>query len=402
MDQPTATSDSTLLPPPPIPQRMAMATVRCRAVCALAVLALLCGCCSTVCEEVAPTIPDAVGKVWLQVEVSCRRTDEELRWRLSGETVWQTCATVTEENVELLKKDCGWLCDSAAAMYNDSNCAVACATAAAGSDAVAFAMRFATDGKSDLYKRAVNASSRGTSLSGNPGICTSKATDQTTAEPTVKAPDRVGAAPTQQLQKGQHASQDAGGTERRKGASTMAQEPAPKGASAGVVGGSPAQGTGGESPAAAGGRPNGVTPEPNVPKESGFESTQNSKNGARGQTDAAERSEEGGGAERQTAEDGSSDWTDPAQPFVSTETIAQPQPPTKSPEHTASATRGESHAARPIGATQALVHNTTAKSNVTGNIVTNSSDGSGAITTPFVPTSLLLLLLVAALARATG
>ncbi|RNE98817.1 mucin-like glycoprotein [Trypanosoma conorhini] len=86
--QPTG-SAAILLPPPPPPLFLPMAlTVRRRAVCALALLALLC---ASVCGAIAE---GPAANVNVSVEVSCPNTnDNKLRWRVAGEKTptWKEC-----------------------------------------------------------------------------------------------------------------------------------------------------------------------------------------------------------------------------------------------------------------------------------------------------------------------
>ncbi|RNE95396.1 mucin-like glycoprotein [Trypanosoma rangeli] len=66
---------------------MAMATVRRRAVWALAVLAVLCGCCFSVCGATPP-------KMNVKVEVSCPKEGEKISLRFSGDenSEWKECS----------------------------------------------------------------------------------------------------------------------------------------------------------------------------------------------------------------------------------------------------------------------------------------------------------------------
>ncbi|RNE96255.1 mucin-like glycoprotein [Trypanosoma conorhini] len=93
--QPTGFAAALLPPPPPLFLLMAL-TVRRRAVCALALLALLCGgCVSFVCGADAEEA-QTTGDVNVSVEVSCPNTEKKLRWRVAGEggsAAWNTCPT---------------------------------------------------------------------------------------------------------------------------------------------------------------------------------------------------------------------------------------------------------------------------------------------------------------------
>ncbi|RNE95046.1 putative mucin-like glycoprotein [Trypanosoma rangeli] len=424
---------------------MAMATVRHRAVCVLAVLALLCGCLSSAWGEVGPTIPAAVvEEVWLQVEVACERTEGNLKWRFSGETGWQTCAPVAEANVESPKDTCGWLCDSADALYNGSNCTDACVTR---SDAVAFTMQFARRDGKQVCNRSVPANSAGTFSSVTSGVCNKKAADQTTTQKSALEPaarPSTPAANSQEKAPGENGpvsstplkglAKDGGGPQREEKETTdqrgkqqvargnavqsgqigkvpqsreeveraeeevksdiepssgaaptveppAASAPLPTGAPPTIPGSLPSSSqslydVGNEHQTAegalfrAGGDTNDTPTRPAAESQAGGDPAQSDAHGSPGETNAASGREQEGGAERQ-----------------------------KKTEHDTSKSTGLAQSV--AGAAQALVHNTTIKSSATGNIVTNSSDGSYT-TTPFVPTSLLLLLLVAALACATG
>ncbi|RNE94957.1 mucin-like glycoprotein, partial [Trypanosoma conorhini] len=87
-------------------------TVRRRAVCALALLALLCGCCApSVCVTAAAA---AEVKVPVSVEVSCPDTNGKLSWRVadkSNSAAWNTCPTTPED-----------LCGSESAAGSNSLC----------------------------------------------------------------------------------------------------------------------------------------------------------------------------------------------------------------------------------------------------------------------------------------
>ncbi|RNE98412.1 hypothetical protein TraAM80_08791 [Trypanosoma rangeli] len=65
---------------------MGMATLRRRAVYALAVLALLCGCCFSVCGATLSG-SDAV-------DVLCQNNKGKLSWRVSGKSNWKECSQV--------------------------------------------------------------------------------------------------------------------------------------------------------------------------------------------------------------------------------------------------------------------------------------------------------------------
>ncbi|RNE95379.1 mucin-like glycoprotein [Trypanosoma conorhini] len=120
--------------------------VRRRAVCALALLALLCGCC---CASVSgATKAPAVGALAnVSVQVACANDNNKLRWRFPGETAWKECAAAVEAHgyvvdgagtevfevvhvdVTLVGGDDGVsesLCLSAESQYAAANCSVSC------------------------------------------------------------------------------------------------------------------------------------------------------------------------------------------------------------------------------------------------------------------------------------
>ncbi|RNE96619.1 uncharacterized protein Tco025E_09691, partial [Trypanosoma conorhini] len=84
--QPTGSAATLLPPPPPLFLPMAL-TVRRRAVCAVALLALLC---SSVCGANAE---GPAANVNVSVEVSCLNTEKKLRWRVAGKSNsdWKEC-----------------------------------------------------------------------------------------------------------------------------------------------------------------------------------------------------------------------------------------------------------------------------------------------------------------------
>ncbi|RNE95819.1 hypothetical protein TraAM80_10144 [Trypanosoma rangeli] len=100
---------------------MAMATVQCRAVCALAVFALLCGCFSSVCGEEASKVKVSAG---VQLQVTCPTTVKPTQWYFSGSRTieWISCSGATGGSVSTSAKDeigeriCIW----AILLYNDT------------------------------------------------------------------------------------------------------------------------------------------------------------------------------------------------------------------------------------------------------------------------------------------
>ncbi|RNE99177.1 mucin-like glycoprotein [Trypanosoma conorhini] len=131
-------------------------TVWRRAVCALALLALLCGCgCASVRAEAT--------KVNVSVEVSCPNAEKKLSWRVAGisNSAWSTCST-TPEGAGSSESDVlsSFLCLLAGSLYNDPDrnpgSSVECTSspAAGGTKKVAFTMECTTDENSALHKRS--------------------------------------------------------------------------------------------------------------------------------------------------------------------------------------------------------------------------------------------------------
>ncbi|RNE98230.1 uncharacterized protein Tco025E_09266 [Trypanosoma conorhini] len=349
---------------------MTTLTLRRRAVCGLALLALLCGCCApSVCGANAEGTagspenppPDVGRKIFLPVDVACELSEEKLRWRFPGETGWNNCATDASE----LKDEVARLCDSAAWLYGCWRCAQACA--AAGSDAVAFTMKVAMYGKSQPYRKSLAAKSAaaGVSFSDAAGVCAlvgvNNTDDGCTGEKLVAAKPPAPAAvrltggteaqqqgrtieaksETQLQEEGRRdAGEAAAGAGRGNTAGTTVQKPAalapqptakPPAESAapvGGVGGQPAHTVEGTKQVDEGVPATEVPPKPNAQPETGGGLAQGGDDGATGHPKAAEDSEEAGGvAELQAATEPNSDSTNPAQPTAGAETIAGPQPP---------------------------------------------------------------------------
>ncbi|RNE96817.1 mucin-like glycoprotein [Trypanosoma conorhini] len=386
---------------------MAM-TLRHRAVCALALLALLCGC-SFVCGANAEGAveasdnppPDVGGKIFLPVDVACKSSEGKLRWRFPGEEGWKICATDASKS----KDDVAWLCDSAAWLYGCSSCTQTCA--AAEIDAVAFRMKVAAYGKSELYNKSLTAKNAGADFSffNTTGVCASAAgniagngcsDEKTTAvETPASAPfslpegpearredEAVGAQSAQKPQEGEQrsAGKVAAGAGPDHAAGLTVQEPAesapqsagtaPAAAAApGAAGGRQAHGVESTPQTAESVGASGVPPKPSAQPQAGGELAEGRVGGATGQTNAAEGSEEAeGGAERPTTTEHGGDSTDSAQSTA--------------------------------GATQASAHEAATTSGATQKAVTNAADRS-ATSTPLVRASPLLLLM-AALACAAG
>ncbi|RNE96585.1 mucin-like glycoprotein [Trypanosoma rangeli] len=187
---------------------MTMATVRRRAVWALAVLALLCGSCCLVCgaATAAAEQPSVGCNVKLPVEVACGRVSgNNLKLRVRGGVAWVVCALDDEDRAALRNtshvlaawKEAGHavvgseakLC-GATGDHNETVCIVAefiyashsCATSCEGKaeETVAFTMNLADDEGSDLHKRlreatgaagAETPNGESRSVSGETGVC---------------------------------------------------------------------------------------------------------------------------------------------------------------------------------------------------------------------------------------
>ncbi|RNF27617.1 mucin-like glycoprotein [Trypanosoma conorhini] len=134
-------------------------TVRRRAVCALALLALLCGA-GTVAAAAAPPVIVAV-------EVSCASADRKISWRVAGETTsaWKECPEAVEVPTAITaapasqpsQKSGGsdFICAWAGTAYLSAGPRTNCAAASAGgTQNVALTMHCATDDKSELHTLA--------------------------------------------------------------------------------------------------------------------------------------------------------------------------------------------------------------------------------------------------------
>ncbi|RNF04597.1 mucin-like glycoprotein [Trypanosoma conorhini] len=136
-----------------------MATVRRRAVCALALLALLCGSfCAT--AVAASSVEEEVD---VSVQISCADSDNKLSWRFPGEGAWQKCAFTVRESFTMSgaihdaeKSLCAW----AATQYTSSSSASgSVCSGATAENALAFTMRCKTKKNGGAYKRWQSVSS---------------------------------------------------------------------------------------------------------------------------------------------------------------------------------------------------------------------------------------------------
>ncbi|RNE97050.1 uncharacterized protein Tco025E_09760 [Trypanosoma conorhini] len=137
-------------------------TVRRRAVCALALLALLCGCCASFVCGATGSEPSTV-----PVQLACKREGELFLWRFPGEGNWTPCTKDVRRGRFL---ECSALCHDVEEQYQDWECATACA--GANEDAVAFTMNFQRDqGKSGFCRDWPASSTAAVALSETPDIC---------------------------------------------------------------------------------------------------------------------------------------------------------------------------------------------------------------------------------------
>ncbi|RNF10075.1 uncharacterized protein Tco025E_06907 [Trypanosoma conorhini] len=141
-----------------------MPTLRRRAVCALALLALLCGLCC--CASVGDTAATATATE-VTVEVSCSNTGDKLSWRFPGEAAWTPCRSseMGERNM-----DCLHLCEDAEEQFEEWRCATACA--GANESAAAFTMKYVfLKPESEYCRELPTPIATETALSETPEIC---------------------------------------------------------------------------------------------------------------------------------------------------------------------------------------------------------------------------------------
>ncbi|RNE99759.1 mucin-like glycoprotein [Trypanosoma rangeli] len=226
-----------------------MATVRRRAVWALAVLALLCGCCSSVwgaAPEVGSTHPThnsqpvVLQHEWMPVivpvEVSCADERKVLHWRFPDNETWESCTTAVEDfgytvvgdtgeaqsysatdhvvvvDVSQYGGDAGVgesICLSAASLYLDAGCKTKCSAPApkdSSAKQTAFTMQFDTYATSGVYKKwqetrktsdsaSLPLDGAGTGLLGKSGVCPLTDTVERTAAKADGAPEHTAPPP---------------------------------------------------------------------------------------------------------------------------------------------------------------------------------------------------------------
>ncbi|RNE96034.1 mucin-like glycoprotein [Trypanosoma rangeli] len=152
---------------------MAMATVRRRAVYALAVLALLCGCCSSVCGAATSNV---------KVDVSCQNNEGKLSWRVPGENNWRECPQTVNDygprKAEMTSAGSNGsesICLLAESLYLVSSCPTNCTSSAGeNSNAVAFTMYFKAEISElpeELKDKAVTLDETSGDLLGTSGVC---------------------------------------------------------------------------------------------------------------------------------------------------------------------------------------------------------------------------------------
>ncbi|RNE97357.1 mucin-like glycoprotein [Trypanosoma conorhini] len=152
--QPTGSAATLLPPPPPLFLLMAMA-VRRRAVCGLALFALLCGCCApSVCGVSAE---EAAANVNVSVEVSCPNAAKKLRWRVAdrSNSGWEECPQAVKGAESSESAAYGnTLCLLAGSVYMWKFPAGNCRASqpAGGTDAVAFRLACTAAANSALHK----------------------------------------------------------------------------------------------------------------------------------------------------------------------------------------------------------------------------------------------------------
>ncbi|RNE95739.1 mucin-like glycoprotein [Trypanosoma rangeli] len=372
-------TDISSLPPatllllsPLTPRQMAMATVRRRAVCALAILALLCGCCSLVCGA-KPTAKKVVS-----VQVSCAGADRKASWRVPGEQKWEKCGITVDDSMGLsgkMEDPRHYLCAWVAVYYKNTKC---CGKPPASTaKTTTFTMNCTTDEDGMLYKRWLKANKGDTSFtdsSSDPYVmlsCRDPASRGFLRGEVNDAPEECGEEVVEEALPGEEAKdevaihREGGGEpqrregEQREGPAPTTQVPAPAERAPGAGGERALQDAGDGHPTAANGAASGG-------------------GGANDAPTAAKRADGGaapGAAAHQPHESGR------------TQTPSTSQDESDAPGPTPSAS-GADATPRATAAT---------RNGTTGEVMANSADLS-VISTPFVRPALLLLLLAAALA----
>ncbi|RNE95403.1 mucin-like glycoprotein [Trypanosoma rangeli] len=177
---------------------MAMATVRRRAVWALAVLAVLCGCCFSVCGA---TSPNEEVEVMVQVDVSCLGIEGKLSWRVSGksDSEWTECSKPVNydgspkaETAGAISSDSDSICSLAGSKFEQYSCNPTCnCSAVENSKKVAFTMDLVADNSetSEVFDQIVTLNGTHYKLSGILDTCevpdsTPPADERTVGEPT--------------------------------------------------------------------------------------------------------------------------------------------------------------------------------------------------------------------------
>ncbi|RNF00102.1 mucin-like glycoprotein [Trypanosoma conorhini] len=127
--------------------------LRRRAVCALALLALLCA--PSVCGTATNT-EAAAADVNVSVEVPCAGDGQNVSWRFPGESGWTPCAAATEGSLGITSTEgilteslCHWAREEA----SKTDCTTRCAPSSSGSTAAVCTMNYPLDPGSELHKR---------------------------------------------------------------------------------------------------------------------------------------------------------------------------------------------------------------------------------------------------------
>ncbi|RNE94955.1 mucin-like glycoprotein [Trypanosoma conorhini] len=178
--------------------------VRRRAVCALALLALLCG---PVCGA---TKEEAATNVKVSVEVSCPNAEKKLGWRVAGDTSWTQCPQTVEESLlptaitaAASGDDGGPTCIWAHSLYLASRPNSKCTppSPAKSSNVVALTMKCVPVPNSALHNlsksKTITATAAETALSA-PGDCVLLTTTPSGAEVTPERPAPGVPSPPQQ------------------------------------------------------------------------------------------------------------------------------------------------------------------------------------------------------------
>ncbi|RNE99075.1 mucin-like glycoprotein [Trypanosoma conorhini] len=353
---------------------MTTLAVRRRVVCALALLALLCGCCASF---VCGANPEEVNVL---LEVSCPNEKKKLRWRVAGEETWQNCSFGVNDMFGLSGKYgspsdsvCAW----AVFMY-PSPVRYPGRSGSAATDAVALTLKCGTDNNSGVYKRWLIANKSNTDQlaaaagSDPPGTLTRCTTQTSSGEACGEVVEEDEEEDEEEEEEEEEETQRGGdptGAEGRKTETAPASRGGgpqrPQGGDAGAAGDD--QGVGAEGPTARNHAENTAAPSAAA---------------------AASQPHESGGTQTPPTSQAESGASSPAPPAGGSDATT-----TTTATATTSTSSDGSHAKSKAGGSAT-------NSNTTQNAVANAADRS-ATSTPFVCAPLMLLL-TAALACAAG